>query len=245
MRVDVTLTAEDAAAAPLADAGVLVVDVLRASTTIIAALANGCRAVIPVADPDQARARAAALAPGTALVAGERRGEPLEGFDLGNSPLEFTAERVRGKTIVLTTSNGTRALLAARPAPAVAVAGIVNLTAAAAWAASTGRDVAILCAGERGRVSLEDEVCAGLLAGALSAAGGPVEMSPAAEAAWRRAKPYRDDPGRLARDSSWARHLASRGRGADVAACLAVDSQRLVPRFLPDAGAVVAGAPPA
>jgi 2-phosphosulfolactate phosphatase len=243
LRVDVALTAEDAAALPLEGAGVLVVDVLRASTTIIAALSNGCVGVIPVGEPEEARARAAALPPGTALVAGERRGEPLEGFDLGNSPLEFTAERVRGKTVVLTTSNGTRALLAARRAPAVAVAGLVNLTAAAAWAAAAGRDVAVLCSGDRGRVSLEDQVCAGLLVGLLSAStnGHAVILTPAAAEARDVAVRYRGEPGRLALDSPWARHLTTRGRGADVAACLALDTHGLVPHLLPGVDTIVAG----
>jgi 2-phosphosulfolactate phosphatase len=239
--VDVALTAEEAAAAPLEGSGALVIDVLRASTTIIAALTNGCLAVIPVGDPEAARARAAALPAGTALVAGERRGEPLEGFDLGNSPLEFTAERVRGKTVVLTTSNGTRALLAARRAPAVAVVGLVNLSAAVAWAAAAGRDVAVLCSGDRGRVSLEDQVCAGLLVDRLAANGHAVTLTPAAAAARSVAQGYRDDPARLALDSPWARHLASRGHGADVAACLALDTHGLVPRFLPEVDKVVAG----
>src|SRR5262249_48692934 len=142
---------------------VLVIDVLRASTSIITALVNGCDGVIPVADADEARRRAVGLPPGAAVFAGERRGEPLEGFDLGNSPLEFTAERVRGRTLIMTTSNGTRALLAARGAAAVGVAALVNLAAAAAWAAGGRRGVTLVCAGERGAISIEDHACAGLL----------------------------------------------------------------------------------
>ncbi|PYN56350.1 MAG: 2-phosphosulfolactate phosphatase, partial [Candidatus Rokuibacteriota bacterium] len=137
MRVDVVLTADAVVPARLAGATVLVVDVLRASTTIIAALAAGCAGVTPVADPVEARRRAAAHG---ALLAGERRGEPIAGFDLGNSPLEFTRERVGGRTVVLTTSNGTRALLAAREASAIGIAAFVNLTAAGDWAVAEGRD---------------------------------------------------------------------------------------------------------
>lgn len=241
MRVDVTLTAESAAAAPPRSSTVLVVDVLRASTTIVTALGNGCAAIVPVSDADEARRRAAGFPVGAALIAGERRGEPLAGFDLGNSPLEFTPDRVRGRTVILTTSNGTRALLASREAPDVAVAGLVNLGAAAAWAAGTGRDVTIVCAGERGAVSLEDQVCAGLLVDRLARDEPGTMLSETAHAARAVAAPYDKDPGRLAADSSWARHLTSRGRGADVAACLALDTTTLVPRFLPDVDKVVAG----
>jgi 2-phosphosulfolactate phosphatase len=239
--VDVALTAEDAAGAPIRGVAALVVDVLRASTTIVAALTNGCAAIVPVADPDEARRRHATFPPGSALIAGERRGEPLAGFDLGNSPLEYTEDRVGGRTVILTTSNGTRALVAARRAADVAVAGLVNLSAAAAWAAKTGRDVAILCAGERGAVSLEDHVCAGLLVARLAGDDGGVTLSETARAARALAARYRDDIARLAVDSSWARHLASRGRGADVAACLAVDTSTLVPHLLPDVDKLVTG----
>jgi 2-phosphosulfolactate phosphatase len=239
VRVDVAVTPDRLDPASVPSSTVLVVDVLRASTCIVTALGNGCEAVVPVGDPEEARRRAAAL-PG-ALVAGERRGEPLEGFDLGNSPLEFTTARVGGRTVVMTTSNGTRALLAARAAPAVGVAAFVNLGAAVAWALGHGRDVLVLCAGERGARSLEDHVCAGLIVDRLLAGEPTARPSPAAEAAQAEARPYGKDVGRLARDSSWARHLASRGRAADVAACLALDTSTLVPVYRPGVDKVVRG----
>jgi 2-phosphosulfolactate phosphatase len=241
VRLDVALTADAAAAAPPTRSAVLVVDVLRASTTMVTALANGCRAIVPVADADEAWRRAAALPAGTALVAGERKGEPLAGFDLGNSPLEFTAERVADKVIVFTTSNGTRALLAARGAPAVAVAGLVNLTAAAAWAAATGRDVTVVCAGDRGALALEDQVCAGLLIGLLADGAPDAVLSPQARAARDVGRGYAADIPRLAREAPWGRHLAAAGRAADLAVCLALDTATLVPRYLPHVDKVVAG----
>jgi len=142
--------------ADLGGATALVIDVLRAATTIITALANGCRAIVPVADPLDARRRAAAQWGDGVLVAGERRGEPIPGFDLSNSPVDFGRGRARGKTVFFTTSNGTRALLAARAAEAIGVAALVNASAAAAWAAAADRDIAILCAGSRGDRALED-----------------------------------------------------------------------------------------
>lgn len=225
------LTAERVGAGTLDAATVLVIDVLRASTTIVAAVAAGCRALVPVRDAEEARRRAAAYAPAPALLAGERRGEPLEGFDLGNSPLEFCPERVGGRTVLLTTSNGTRALLAVRKAAAVGVAGFVNLEAAAGWANAQGRDVALVCAGERGAVSLEDQVCAGLLVERLAARRPPPVLSARAREARRIARPYARDVGRLREDSSWARHLRRSGRADDVEACLALDTARVVPLY--------------
>jgi 2-phosphosulfolactate phosphatase len=223
--------------AALTDATALVVDVLRAATSIVTALANGCVGVVPVGDPEEARRRAA-VTPG-ALVAGERRGEPLEGFDLGNSPLEFTRDRVAGRTVFMTTSNGTRALLAARPASAVGVAAFVNLSAAVGWALERGRNVVVVCSGERGERSLEDEVCAGLLVNRVLAGAPGTAAGPEAEAVAQQARSYGKELARLATDSRWARHLTSRGRGGDVAACLALDTFALVPVYRADVDNIV------
>ena len=118
LSIDVLRTADGAVPARLAGATALVIDVLRASTTIVTALGNGAACVMPIEHVDDARACKTALGP-DAILAGERDGDPPDGFDLGNSPLEFTPARVRGRSIILTTSNGTRALVAAREAAAV------------------------------------------------------------------------------------------------------------------------------
>jgi len=238
VQVDVAVTPDGLDRAAVAGSRVLVIDVLRAATCIVTALANGCAGIVPVATPEEARLRLAALP--DALVAGERRGEPLEGFDLGNSPLEFTRERVGSRVVIMTTSNGTRALLAARGAIAIGVAAFVNLGAAAAWALDGRRDVLLLCSGERGARSLEDHVCAGLLTERLLASERAARATPAAEAAVRLAGLYGKDVARLAQDSSWARHLASRGRALDVAACLSLDTSSLVPEYRPNVDKVLA-----
>ena len=238
MRIDVVPTVEAVTPSALAGAVVLVVDVLRASTTMITALANGCTGILPVADAAEARRRAAALGPAAAVLAGERHGDTIPGFVLGNSPLEVSAERVRGRTLVFTTSNGTRALLAARGAAAVGVAALVNLGAAAAWARAGGRDITVLCAGERGQVSLEDHACAGLLVARLASEPG-ARLSPRAHEAASAGAGYANHVIRLAQDSPWARRLAERGRGGDVAACLSLDTTTVVPVYRPDVDKVV------
>lgn len=238
MRVDVAVTPDGVSRAVVVASTVVVIDVLRAATCIVTALANGCTGIVPVATPEEARERLAAH-PG-ALVSGERRGEPLQGFDLGNSPLEFTRERVGGRPVIMTTSNGTRALLAARGAPAIGVAAFVNLSAAAAWAVAARRDVLLLCSGERGARSLEDHVCAGLLVDRVLSSEPGARPTRAAEDATALARPYGKDLGRLACDSAWARYLASRGRAADVTACLTLDTAAIVPVYRPDVDNVVA-----
>jgi 2-phosphosulfolactate phosphatase len=174
MRVHVAFTPAEAERAPTA----IVVDVLRASSTIAQALASGYRRVLCCAEVDEALELRSRL--GTAVLAGERRAVAIPGFDLGNSPSEFTEPL--GETLVLTTTNGTRAILAAAAsADTVLVGSLLNLGAVAA-AASGGGDVEVVCAGLQGRFTIDDAYCAGRIAALL---GG--ERSDAAEAAVRLA----------------------------------------------------------
>ena len=237
MRLHVALSPAEFPSLTLDGGSAVVVDVLRATSTVVAACAAGCRGVLPVKDAEIALARAAALPPGEALLAGERAGEPIHGFDLGNSPIEFTPERVRGRTIIFTTTNGTAAMLAAAAARTGAVAALSNVDAVARWLLEQGRDATVLCAGEDGAFSLEDAVCAGLLVGRLVEAQPACRVSDAARAALRLGKHYGARLDRLAEDSSWARCLAAKGRGADVAACLRPAPSQVVPRF--DSGMIV------
>ena len=153
------------------DGGIaVVVDVLRATTVMIQALASGCEAIIPCAEIEIAKRSAAGLPAGSALLSGERQGLPIEGFDLGNSPGEFVPDVCRGKTLVMTTTNGTRAILASRQATRVYIASFTNLRATSDEISvqflkkDHGHSVHIVCAGTDGQVSLEDSLLAGALA---------------------------------------------------------------------------------
>jgi 2-phosphosulfolactate phosphatase len=196
---------------------------------VVAACEAGCARVIPVASPDEARRRARALLPEPVLLAGERGGENIEGFDLGNSPLDCRAERVGGRSILLTTTNGTAAMLKAGEAAGAAVAALTNLRAAARWALAQGRSVTVLCAGDRGGFSLEDAVCAGLLAEAIARDAAGTRLSDAAQAARGLGLFYGARLDRLRRDSGWARHLEAHRRGLDLECCLRLDASDLVP----------------
>jgi 2-phosphosulfolactate phosphatase len=150
----------------------VVIDVLRASTVIVHALAAGCEAIIPCLEVDDARRMAASLPAGTALLGGERGGEPVPGFDLANSPATYTPEICQGKTLVLTTTNGTRAILASLDADRVLVAAFVNRQATLDALAVEplklhGRTIHIVCSGTEGYISLEDTLLAGALAASL------------------------------------------------------------------------------
>ncbi len=143
---------------------VVVVDVLRATTVMVRALASGCAAVIPCAEVDEAVNIRDSLPHGTALLAGEREGLPIAGFDLGNSPGDFTPAICTGKTLVMTTTNGTRAILASLEADRVLVGAFTNLMETAAALDDVEQPIHIVCSGTDGRVSFEDSVLAGALA---------------------------------------------------------------------------------
>lgn len=229
MRVHVALTPGELAGAGLHPQSAVVIDVFRAATTMATALFHGCRSIIPVLTPEEARERARAFRPGEILLGGERGGEPIAGFDLGNSPLEYTAGRVAGKSVILTTSNGTGALIAAAEAGATAVGALVNVQAVARWATRQGRDLTLLCAGEAGGVSLEDTVCAGLIVEEIAAGGVPLDLTDAAVVSRAVARHYRDRLEHLPRDSTWGRHLARAGGEKDLSVCLALETCPVVP----------------
>jgi 2-phosphosulfolactate phosphatase len=150
----------------------VVVDVLRATTMMVHALAAGCVAVIPCGEIEEARRVAASLPEGQALLAGERQGLPIPGFDLGNSPGSCTPEICRGKTLVMTTTNGTRAILASLDAERVVVGSFPNFAATAQLLHSDERRVHVVCAGTDGFVSYEDSLLAGAFARHLKDMGG-------------------------------------------------------------------------
>lgn len=161
----------------------VVIDVLRATTTIIHALAAGCVAVLPCLEVEEARKLAGDQRAGRVLLGGERNGSPLPGFDLGNSPLEYTGKVCKGNTLVLTTTNGTRALLRAGAAERVLLAGFVNFSAVCEQLRQDTRPLHIICSGTEGEVSLEDTLLAGAFVDFLCEAM-EVRLNDSARLAW-------------------------------------------------------------
>lgn len=149
----------------LRDSVAVVIDVIRATSTIAVALTQGATGVQPVADVSDAFALKARNP--DAILAGERGGEPLPGFDLGNSPEEFTRKRVKRRRVILTTTNGTQALAAGVGARQVIAACLLNLDAVAARLREIGPPWIVLCAGCNGHFGVDDAVVAGALAEAL------------------------------------------------------------------------------
>jgi len=149
------------------DRVVVVIDTLRATSTIITAIANGCSVFIPVEEPSEAVELQRTLHHETVLLGGERNSQLIDGFSLSNSPLEYTRDVVSNKTIVFTTTNGTRAIRSAADAFQVLIGAYINVSAVAAQLVATKRDVTLLCAGTEGNFSTDDCVTAGAIIQAL------------------------------------------------------------------------------
>lgn len=140
---------------------IVVVDVLRATSTIVTALSNGAKGVIPVADMGEASRIAQSVDSTNILLCGEKDGVKIEGYDLGNSPMEYTRERIEGKSLIFNTTNGTKAIKKATQASELYIASFLNLDAVVRRLATIEKEVVIVCSGWKGRLSLEDLLLAG------------------------------------------------------------------------------------
>ena len=225
----------------------VVIDVLRASTTMITALAHGAAGIVPVADVDEARRLAGELGP-RVVLGGERGGLRISGFDLGNSPREYTAERVAGQTVVITTTNGTAALHASRDAVEIVVGAIVNRRAVAEAVRRLAGDhgvVHLVCAGTDGVVSAEDVLAAGAILDAAAADGRDDALDDAAREAlafFRRVAARGDVPAALVVEfcrSPGGANLVDLGMEADLPAAAAIDSLAVVPRLDRASGSLI------
>ncbi|WP_438448797.1 2-phosphosulfolactate phosphatase [Gorillibacterium sp. sgz5001074] len=172
MQIEVIASVIEARSEDLAGKTVLVIDVLRATSNMVTGLAHGCPGIVPVETVQQAKSL---HAPGD-LLGGERNCRKLAGFDLGNSPFEYMGEEVAGKRILMTTTNGTRAIQKAQRAQTVIACSLLNVTACAEAALAIGRDVTVLCSGTQDVFSLEDGLCAGMLVEELQRLSGGVEI---------------------------------------------------------------------
>jgi len=202
----------------------VVIDVLRATSTIITALKNGCRGVIPTAEIEEALAIRQRVTDHVPLLTGERQGKKIPGFDLGNSPLEFTGKVVKDKLVIITTTNGTRALLAAAEADKKYVLSLLNLHAVAEALNRDEQDITILCAGTNGGNSLEDGVCAGLLIDELMHLSDRFVVDSVGEALRNRALSYKQDLVNMFTAAAHGRYLKEIGFADDLAYCARLNS---------------------
>ncbi|MGK7910805.1 MAG: 2-phosphosulfolactate phosphatase family protein [Synechococcus sp.] len=210
----------------------IVIDVLRATTTIATALHAGAEAVQTYEDLADLDAAASEWPDDRRIRSGERGGKMVDGYDLGNSPLDYVAERVTGKRIFMSTTNGTRALSCVKSAPTVLTAALVNVSSVVSHVLDRNfGHIWIVNSGWQGAYALEDSVCAGAIALALKEQSSSFkEMNDEAIAAMALYHQWQDNLLGLMRSASHGQRLLRLGQDADLACCAALDTLDVVPQ---------------
>jgi 2-phosphosulfolactate phosphatase len=210
----------------------IVIDVLRASSTIVEALGNGAREVVPVAGVEFAVKISGGMFGGQTLLGGERNTKKIEGFALGNSPFEYTKEVVAGKSIVFYSTNGSRAIVKAKFSENLFVCAFSNLKAIAEHLLKLGRDFVILCAGNNNFFSLEDAVCAGLLVEQFIKMKKDVIISDPAKAALALNKSFGKNIFSMLKETEHGNLLVENGFEGDLDFCSQLNTSGIIPFYV-------------
>ncbi|TVP55039.1 MAG: 2-phosphosulfolactate phosphatase [Gemmatimonadales bacterium] len=233
MKVEVYFSATEAEGRDYQGRTAVVIDVIRATTVMVQALASGARAIYPTHSSEEAIRLANSLGREDTLLCGERKGLKVEGFDLGNSPREFTPKAVEGRRLVMTTTNGTRAFLAAQGAERVLAGSLLNLSATTREALKADA-LTLICAGKEGAFSLDDALCAGLILQAMGSGvhgeAPELELNDQARASLAFADAFPGDAPFLRRTAAGAA-LIGIGLDEDLQVCADRDRYSLIPEM--------------
>lgn len=210
---------------------VVVIDVLRASSTIVTALANGAKGIIPVEDMGKAGTIAQQLDPKTYILCGERDGKRIDGYALGNSPLDYTRDVIENKTLILTTTNGTVAIARSLDAEEILIASFLNVTAIAKAVKEAEHEVKFVCAGWKTRLSMEDLLCAGMIIDIVYDGALPDSSLDGAKVAHGLYTKFSRSLKKTIRSTNHAIRLSELGSEADIPYCSTIDLYDLVPRL--------------
>lgn len=226
MRVDVIANVDNIRSEDFIQKSAVVIDVLRATSTMITALANGARGLLPVETVPEAQSKRSEHT----FVGGERYYKKIPGFQAGNSPHDYMSEEIAGKLVILTTSNGTRGILKSQRASRLLAASFLNGTACGSALVSFDRDVILLCAGCRNDFSLEDGLCAGMIIDAMeSILGHPLRLNDLGMAMKLAYNQCRHNLYETVMECSSAKQLVKLGFAHDVEYCTGVDTVPVVP----------------
>ena len=232
MRVDIQLHPIPPHPERLSDLIVVVIDALRATSVIVHAIWQGAKEIIPVATVEEAFQMIKIFPEGTTLLGGERETRKIEGFDLGNSPREYIAEKVKGKRLILTTTNGTKAFHFVSSGKEIMVGSFFNIGAVSEKCLATGTDLFIFPSGDEGNFSLEDTVCGGMLIDLLiKKRGNSIDLT---DASYTALILYQRFEANLLGAFHLSRHgkeLVDVGAGEDLLYCTQIDITSLVPIF--------------
>ena len=211
---------------------IVVIDVLRATSVIIHAISQGALEIIPVATVEEAFQLAKHFPQGTPLLGGERGSQKIKGFDLGNSPREYIAEKVKGKRVILTTTNGTKAFHSVSSGREVMAGSFFNIGAIGGRCLDLSQDLLIFPSGDEGRFSLEDTVCGGMLIDRILNKGkGLVSLTDASQSALILYQRFKENLVETFRLSTHGRDLIERGFEEDLAYCAQIDITDIIPTF--------------
>ena len=233
MKIDVRFDPFELDELELRGKNIIVIDVLRSSTTITIALSNGAREIIPVESIENAVKISGSLFGDVTLRGGERNGKMIQGFNLGNSPLEYTEPTVKGKSIIFCTTNGSVAMYKSRFAQNLAVGSFVNMSRVIEFMKEVNSDFLLICSGRANafsNFSLEDAVCAGMMVQALAGGKGlPLELTDSASAAQALFKTYGRSLLKMMKNTEHGRYLIEIGYLEDIKTAAAVDSYPVLP----------------
>ncbi len=209
----------------------VVIDVLRATSVILKALDSGAKEIIPVGSIDFAMKISVNSHGGQTLLCGERNTKIIEGFDLGNSPLEYTEERISGKSIILFTTNGSKAIVKAKYSDKVFIASFNNLSKIAEHLVKLGNDVEIISSGANGIFCLEDTICAGALVKKMKEMKSDIELTDATNASLVLNEKYGSDISEMMKNCQHGMLLMENGFSDDIDFCSTIDNIPKIPYF--------------
>lgn len=210
----------------------VVIDILRASTTIVEALKNGAKDVVPVGVVEFAVKISGGMFGGQTLLCGERNTKKIDGFALGNSPLEYTKEVVTGKSLVFYSTNGSKAIAKAKFSNNLFICTLSNINAVARHLTKLGENCVILCAGNNGMFSLEDSVCAGALIDEIIKIKNDVILSDSAKGALALNKSFGNDKLTVLKESEHGKLLIQNGFIKDIEFCSKLNSTKVIPYYV-------------
>jgi len=209
----------------------VVVDVLRAASTIVTALNNGCKEIVPTAEIEEAIMLAKNYEKDTFLLGGERNAVMIDGFDLSNSPHEYTPEVVEGRTILMTTTNGTRAIRKVSDAKEVIIGSFLNAGAVARYIWQRGVDVVFVCAGTDRKFSLDDILAVGAMLDMLESMNAEMEMDDLALVSLHLYRSYKGNLKKALESACHYKNLVRAGFEKDVDYCVKMDLFPIVPVY--------------
>lgn len=229
IKIDVAIIPAELPEQAFAGKAVAVIDVLRASTSMVAALEAGAKEIIPLASIEEATRLAETMGRDTVVLCGERDGNKINGFDLGNSPLEFTPENVKGKSLLMSTTNGTVAVSKARGAALITVGSLINARALVPVLTEASQEIILLCSGKLGRVSLEDLLCAGYLTRLIKDRSPDAEFNDSVRVARDIYERHKGHLTKAVKESDHGSYLAGLGYMTDIDYATHPDTSTIVP----------------